>query len=123
MPKTYAYSFFREGPYFGPCESIEAAKQEAKDHTPKDSFSAHRVFIGRNEKVYPDLDRRDLLEKIRRKMDFDGIPVGSFYITVLTRDEKVMLSALVRDTLRRWADLVGERAVMHVVTDVQEYAI
>lgn len=123
MPKTYAYSFFREGPYFGPCESIEAAKQEARDHTPKDAFSAHRVFIGRNEMVYPDLECRDLLEKIRRKMDLDGIPASSSYLTDLTRDEKVMLSSLVRDALRRWADLVGERAVMHVVIDVQEYVI
>lgn len=123
MPKTYAYSFFREGPYFGAYESIEAAKQEAKDHTPKDSFSAHRVFIGRNERVYPDLDCRDLLDKIRRKMELDGTPAGSSYLTDLTRDEKVMLSSLVRDALRRWADLVGERAVMHVVTDAQEYVI
>lgn len=73
--------------------------------------------------VYPDLECRDLLEKIRRKMDLDGIPASSSYLTDLTRDEKVMLSSLVRDALRRWADLVGERAVMHVVIDVQEYVI
>lgn len=123
MSKTYAYSFFREGPYVGAYATVEMAKQEAKSQMPKDSFPAYHVFIGTNETVYPDLDCRDLLEKIRRKMDLDGVPATSPYLDDLTRDEKVMLSALVRDALRRWADLVGQRAVMHVVSNIQEYPI
>lgn len=126
MPKTYFFSFSRKGPYSGPFASIEEAKDKARDQIAKDSFSEHRVFIGVNETIYPSVsltDHHDLLESIRHGVnDTCGI-YDTSYLTDLTEEEKVILISLVRAALRQWADRVGEHALMHVVSNIQEYPI
>ena len=126
MPKTYFFSFSRKGPYSGPFASIEEAKDKAREQIAKDSLSEHRIFIGVNETIYPCvslMDCHDLLESIRHGVnDTCGI-YDTSYLTDLTEEEKVILVSLVRAALRQWADRVGEHALMHVVSNIQEYPI
>lgn len=123
----YAYSSSPEGPYQGLYSSLREVREDAlvqawrnsKEELPK----KEPIFIRKYETIYPDIDVHDLLENIRHKMDLDRGSVDSSYLMELTEDEKAMLSSLVRDALKRWADLVGEYATVQAVSGPSKYSI